>query len=330
MPKKTIKALRNKKKTTSLDNSINDAEPIFNSTVVQSVSNMPNKITTNGGCSNQTNCLTVCQNDPTSSWKNWKAFSSPPGYACTNSPLESFNATIKRDFTHRCKLGIFAFIGKSMDIIRYYSIDGQKFSMTPKPTSSAIKLGKSMASWENFKKIYERTYLYKDCYKTNYLTKNYRVTLLVSANASGEHKPMDQGPNSVLKRKYKTKLLKSLVIADIPENLPAEHLQSSWHKLNLNLKISVPIEENDLVPIGDNLRDFRLGFNDLYLSEWLSSENNDPGYREESDEEDKLLEQSISNSNSIVMCDELSKYCLSNKIDAEPFLSQIRSIASAN
>ncbi|RNA02051.1 hypothetical protein BpHYR1_004079 [Brachionus plicatilis] len=39
--------------------------------------------------------------------------------------------------------------------ITYYSIDGQKFSLTLKPTSSAIKLGKSMTSGENFKKIYQ-------------------------------------------------------------------------------------------------------------------------------------------------------------------------------
>ena len=29
-----------------------------------------------------------------------------------------------------------------------------------------------MASWDNFKKIYQRTYLYKGCYKSNLLTKN--------------------------------------------------------------------------------------------------------------------------------------------------------------
>ncbi|CAF1107184.1 unnamed protein product, partial [Brachionus calyciflorus] len=43
------------------------------------------------------------------------------------------------------------------------------------------------------------------------------------------------------------------------------------------LKISVPIEENDFVSTEHNLKDFCLEFNDLYLSEWLSNENNDPG-----------------------------------------------------
>ncbi|CAF1042218.1 unnamed protein product [Brachionus calyciflorus] len=75
-----------------------------------------------------------------SNWKNWKVFSSFTGYTSTNSPLEPINATIKRDFTHRRKLSTFAFIGKSMDIIRSYYIGGQKFSLTLKPTSSAIKL----------------------------------------------------------------------------------------------------------------------------------------------------------------------------------------------
>ncbi|CAF1066208.1 unnamed protein product [Brachionus calyciflorus] len=91
-------------------------------------------------------CMTVLKNDDFAigyQTDGGIVFSSIPGYTSTNSPLESFNTTIKTDFTHRRKLGIFVFIEKSMDmdIIRSYSIDGQKFYLTLKPTSSAIKLG---------------------------------------------------------------------------------------------------------------------------------------------------------------------------------------------
>jgi hypothetical protein len=108
----------------------------------------------------------------TTVWKNWKAFCSPPGYACTNSPLESFNATIKRDFTYRRKLNIFSFINKSFDIIRFYSIDAQPFALAPKPTVTNIRLGKAMACWANYKKLYNSTFMYKNIYKVELKSKN--------------------------------------------------------------------------------------------------------------------------------------------------------------
>ncbi|CAF0849063.1 unnamed protein product [Brachionus calyciflorus] len=84
MPKKTIKTIRNKKKTTSLENSINDAEPISYSTVVPSGSNMPNKITTKA-CQND-HIVSTSYSPSSKSLNNLPLSSNDPSASASNSP----------------------------------------------------------------------------------------------------------------------------------------------------------------------------------------------------------------------------------------------------
>ena len=60
----------------------------------------------------------------------WQIFHNPPGYASTNSNIESFNASIKRDFTLRRRLSV-AVIMKFGEITTYYSLHSKTFFTTP-------------------------------------------------------------------------------------------------------------------------------------------------------------------------------------------------------
>lgn len=68
-----------------------------------------------------------------SRWNKWMIYHSPPGYANTNSNIESFNATIKRDFFFRKRLSVIGAVSKIEEIIRYYSIEEKSlFHIYPK------------------------------------------------------------------------------------------------------------------------------------------------------------------------------------------------------
>ena len=59
-----------------------------------------------------------------SQWVNsrfckWFVFNNKPGYANTNSPIESYNATIKRDFFERVKRSVYGAVQKLSQIIAY-------------------------------------------------------------------------------------------------------------------------------------------------------------------------------------------------------------------
>jgi hypothetical protein len=77
----------------------------------------------------------------------WKIFRTPPGYAITNSNIESFNSVIKRDFTNRKRQSIMSAINIIEEIITYYSTHGLNFSVAPryncKLKTQALKLDKS-------------------------------------------------------------------------------------------------------------------------------------------------------------------------------------------
>ena len=63
-------------------------------------------------------------------------FNNPPGFANTNSPIKSYNAIFKRDFTKRNKCRMFRALTKIFDCIIYYS--GEKHnSFTEKPRYNA-------------------------------------------------------------------------------------------------------------------------------------------------------------------------------------------------
>ena len=52
----------------------------------------------------------------------WQIFRTPPGFATTNSNIESFNSVIKRDFTSRKRQSIMNAINIINEIVIYYSI----------------------------------------------------------------------------------------------------------------------------------------------------------------------------------------------------------------
>ena len=59
-------------------------------------------------------------------FNTWQIWRSDPGFANTNSNLESFNATIKRDFTKRWKCSLAKAIEKLFEVIFYYSNDNNE------------------------------------------------------------------------------------------------------------------------------------------------------------------------------------------------------------
>ena len=58
-----------------------------------------------------------------SEFNKWQIWRNDPGFANTNSNIESFNSTIKRDFTKRWKCSLAKAIEKLFELIVYYSND---------------------------------------------------------------------------------------------------------------------------------------------------------------------------------------------------------------
>lgn len=76
---------------------------------------------------------------------NWQIFKSPPGFANTNNPLESFNKMIKAQFTNYDAQPILGFIYIVMNhLIPYYSINFKEFMFYRIPHKKTIKIAKSM------------------------------------------------------------------------------------------------------------------------------------------------------------------------------------------
>ena len=103
-------------------------------------------------------------------WSKWQIYHSLPGYANTNSNLESFNRQIKI-FTLRKKLSVFGMVNKCEDMIHYYSSQQREsFHIIPKYKENlnnvAIKMDKSV-----FKKISSLKILYKEKYLINKIEK---------------------------------------------------------------------------------------------------------------------------------------------------------------
>lgn len=77
-------------------------------------------------------------------FNNWQIYHNEPGFANSNSNVESFNSVIKRDFTSRKRLNIIVALEKIAEVITYYSTKGPEFQIQPR----YIKKIKSIA--ENF------------------------------------------------------------------------------------------------------------------------------------------------------------------------------------
>jgi hypothetical protein len=79
----------------------------------------------------------------TSVFNKWRIFDCPAGYANTNSPIESFNAVIKRLFTENRRESIGAFINVMMKMIQCYSTP-KPFSTEPVPSKSILAAAKKL------------------------------------------------------------------------------------------------------------------------------------------------------------------------------------------
>ncbi|CAF0755301.1 unnamed protein product [Brachionus calyciflorus] len=208
--------------------------------------------------------------------------------------------------------------------------------------------------------------------------------LFIPCNSNLVH-PLRQGVFSSLKRKYKVRFLDLLVktgqseieealkklnfekivdlIGELWDQMQVDFIQSTWHKLNLNLNVECPIEELNLFPVSLDLMEFGMEFSDEYLTNWLLDDKYEPGFYVLNDEEivetaiekfkekkseeneeindegevgevsenmDVELEHVITNEEAIGMCDELVKFCTKYKIDIISSLSIIKSIALEN
>ena len=75
-------------------------------------------------------------------WSKWQIFHSPPGWSSTNSNIESFNATIKRDFSLRRRYTVFGSVNVIKDIITYYSTNKEEFCCYPRFNQKTHERGK--------------------------------------------------------------------------------------------------------------------------------------------------------------------------------------------
>ena len=82
----------------------------------------------------------------------WQIFRRSPGYSCANSNIESFNATIKRDFTLRKRMNIKSVLEKMNEIIIYYSVHRKEFMTKPKFNSKLKEIALNIPS-KNFEKV---------------------------------------------------------------------------------------------------------------------------------------------------------------------------------
>ena len=97
-------------------------------------------------------------------YSKWQIYHSPPGWASTNSNIESFNATIKRDFSLRRRYSVYSSVSIIQQIINYYSTNKSTFHTKPKFDSKTHELGKRCASVDVYKKKTSNEVLCRDKY----------------------------------------------------------------------------------------------------------------------------------------------------------------------
>ena len=85
-------------------------------------------------------------------WTSWQIFCNRPGQANTNSNIESFNATIKRDFTFGDKMPLIKCLHTIGDIISYYSTNPIDFEVCPAYNSKIHRKALTLDE-SNFKSI---------------------------------------------------------------------------------------------------------------------------------------------------------------------------------
>jgi hypothetical protein len=74
-------------------------------------------------------------------FNKWRIFDSPPGFAKTNNPLESFNAAIKREYSYRERLSLIDCLEALQKLVKTYSTQSRTvdaFIVDSVPTASMI------------------------------------------------------------------------------------------------------------------------------------------------------------------------------------------------
>lgn len=90
---------------------------------------------------------------------NWQSFRNKPGFANTNSPLESFNNLIKTQFMKRIVMSIGGALSKLEEIIIYFSNNRKKFNFSPRFVKTTHELASSLTK-RNFRLLDNRTVAY--------------------------------------------------------------------------------------------------------------------------------------------------------------------------
>ncbi len=79
------------------------------------------------------------------SFSNWQIFKTPPGFANTNNPLESFNKIIKAVFTHFVDHRLFHFIMIILEhMLPYYCSIEKKFSLYRVPHKTTVQKARNL------------------------------------------------------------------------------------------------------------------------------------------------------------------------------------------
>jgi hypothetical protein len=100
----------------------------------------------------------------TGNFSRWQIYHNPPGYASTNSIIESFNATIKRDFSLRKRYSVYSSVNIIQYIINYYSKNKIRFALTSNFSKKTHNVGKKCALVDTYKKQPLGVYLCRDKY----------------------------------------------------------------------------------------------------------------------------------------------------------------------
>ena len=120
---------------------------------------------------------------------NWQLFKTPVGFAMTNSPIESYNNTIKESFTKRIKHHLKTAVEVFQDVVSYESNNGKEFK-------SEVRVRKYMR--EQAKTIIRKNQLIATNTENEYLYKHFNVKLgfariNVVTKSCTCHKYLDKG-----------------------------------------------------------------------------------------------------------------------------------------
>jgi DNA-binding transcriptional regulator YiaG len=102
-------------------------------------------------------------------FKHWQIFDTPPGYAATNSPIEGYNNKIKKIYTKRRRLSVYAFVVKLIEVIKSESKDRKAFELNSKPSKACIEKSRKIKNKKLFKRVRDNKYEYTNGEKKHIL-----------------------------------------------------------------------------------------------------------------------------------------------------------------